>query len=255
MHIHAVQRGMDIACKMLKQLEESGVWEHVSHLSLGLVGEHWDDGGDFLKKQQPHRDIRVACEYPDEGLWEFPTLKAIQDYSIEHPGEQILYVHTKGTNTRGGQDVFQPVHQANWRRLNVHFLADRHEDCFDMLSEYVAVGTEFGYGVLPLHFRGNFWWARTEYLAKLYDLKCVEWCGDAKHHSETWVCSGSPFRCCALHHCDFDHQEKLYPLKNYQDCETEEWVRRNGKFINLRDSADDRGTGRQWEDDASQSPV
>jgi len=39
MHIHAVQRGMDIACKMLKQLEESGVWEHVSHLSLGLVGE------------------------------------------------------------------------------------------------------------------------------------------------------------------------------------------------------------------------
>ena len=84
----------------------------------------------------------------------------------------ILYLHTKGA----GKELNLAVE--HWVDLMMHFLVDRHCDCVQRLSrlnrdlgghhctQAVTCGVDLRTRPV-LHYSGNFWWARADFIARL----------------------------------------------------------------------------------------
>jgi hypothetical protein len=74
------------------------------------------------------------------------------------------YIHTKGATTA---NHFIPNPAYWWGQYIEHYTITKWKENVVKLDEgYDISGVEWRDGPLP-HFSGNFWWARSEYLAKL----------------------------------------------------------------------------------------
>lgn len=112
---------------------------------------------------------------PSEKEW--LSINRLRALSIERPGQQALYIHTKGVT----KDYHRcPVH--DWRRYMAYFTIERWRDCVAKLDEgYDAVGCNWD--PVGRFFSGTFFWASTDYLAKLRPIGGV-------HHPqapEAWI--------------------------------------------------------------------
>lgn len=140
---------------------------------VGLVGS--DSNRKKVRDFLP-RHMSVVAE-ADVG-YEQVTLRAlhvmVKDLAV---GTPVLYAHTKGT----GFSVGDPVAQV-WRHAMIHETVMTYPD----LSEYDVAGAHW-LDSPNLHFYGNFWWARSEYLAKLGPV------GDkSRYDAELWLGTGNP---------------------------------------------------------------
>jgi hypothetical protein len=99
-------------------------------------------------------EVRNSVKEVDETL----TLSYLYDFCAEYPKSKVLYFHDKGSYNYRGENVF-------FR----HFL-----DCYVLNPECIAA-LEEGFDVcglrispMPtLHYSGNYWWARCDYVNKL----------------------------------------------------------------------------------------
>ena len=109
-------------------------------------------------------------------FFEFPTLQALGEYCQHHPTHLALYMHSKGSTYR--------TQQSGWRDNLMRFTIHRHRKCTRHLvcDGYSACGPnldmrraprragELGWGSW-LHYSGNFWWARCDYIRQLPPLR------------------------------------------------------------------------------------
>jgi len=99
--------------------------------------------------------------------WEFPTLRLLQQWSIDNPNSAVFYHHGKGVTNP--EDEFRRHHRREMER----FLVWNWRECvYDLQRGYEAVGINLvdpiSRPVLPgRYFAGNFWWAQTNFVAKL----------------------------------------------------------------------------------------
>jgi hypothetical protein len=135
----------------------------------------------------------------DIHLFETPTINKLREFSIENPGNNLLYIHTKG--------VTQPIDRqgvTDWTQMMLHFLID--PKCIDLLNEYKTLGCNLR-GHPTTHYSGNFWWATTSYLSSL------PICNSGKFDSEFWVQPVDNSLC--LHESGIDHYYCDYPKERY----------------------------------------
>jgi hypothetical protein len=104
---------------------------------------------------------------------ELATTMQLQRYCRANRGAFVLYLHDKGTRRPAGEasqvDVF--LRQADWRRLQEYFLVEIFEDCVAALEAgYNTCGALLRRFPL-MHYSGNFYWARCDYVAGLPDVE------------------------------------------------------------------------------------
>jgi hypothetical protein len=148
----------------------------------------------------------IQCSSNPE-LFELPTLRLIQEVSLNSPNTKILYMHTKGISYVGilGYEVI-----LDWINYMLHFLCTKSEDCLKLLDTYDAAGCNFSEAPKP-HFSGNFWWANSSHLKKLDTGLLTD-----KMSAEWWLHSSSvkPVKA-ILWNSGKNHFYEVYPQKEY----------------------------------------
>lgn len=105
----------------------------------------------------------IIFHSPELNYFERPALIAVEKYAKLHEG-YVLYLHSKGVSSPADHN------KTKWRRLMMHELIERWEDCIPQLPYYDAIGVNWREMYPVSHFCGNFWYASTKYLRKLKDF-------------------------------------------------------------------------------------
>jgi hypothetical protein len=89
----------------------------------------------------------------------------------------VFYFHTKGVSK-----INQKENVWAWRKMLEYFLIEKHEECINILEKYDTIGgnlSDIGNNMHDgsllqiskethkMHYSGNFWWSKTEYLKNL----------------------------------------------------------------------------------------
>jgi len=201
-HIATVNHYQKIVDEIISGIFKSGLVNEIDHINIGIVG----NGSVIL----PENKINILYKNGDLSLFEFPTLNFLKQFAKDNEDYNILYLHTKGTNL----DT-PPIN--DWRKYMLYFLVDKYKECFDVLKEYDSCGVDLR-NKPTLHYSGNFWWSKSEYIKTLKEFKDMPIIIDDRHKSEFWICSGN-----GKHHslwdCGIDvYQRHLHEYKenNYR---------------------------------------
>lgn len=145
--------------------------------------------------------------------FELPTLERIIADVQDGAPCYVLYLHTKGvTHTAWNQSL------QDWLDYMLYFAIERAEDCIAALARHDTCGVELKADPY-LHYSGNFWWARSDWLRGLPHPLTVPSApfGD-RHKCEFWVAS-QPGRHLALHESGISVYERnlhRYPPTHYR---------------------------------------
>ncbi len=148
---------------------------------------------------------------------ELTTLSAYYEYCVANPTHIAAYTHDKGTRTGPERDINRFIRQWDWRRLHEYFLFEVPEGCFDAM---VLEGYDMC-GVLkrdyPLHYSGNFFWARCDYVATLQHPAYFTYPPhDPFFYPELWLGSGNgpptAYNCfnSGVNHYNHEYPRSLY---------------------------------------------
>lgn len=159
-------------------LNESGLMDELDDMFIGVVGSAENRAA--VKKVAPGFVVAEA----DTG-WEQVTLEHVHDYAKTNDA-YVYYAHTKGASSRDEL-------ARQWRISMTYDTVIRWRECVDALNNHQAVGAFWLKSNEPEHqqhgffFAGNFWWARSDYLANLPKLRY-----DSRYSAEGWIGLGNP---------------------------------------------------------------
>lgn len=101
--------------------------------------------------------------------WEQVTMQLMRDHAVG----DVLYAHTKSAAN------YSEMHD-KWRRSMTYFNVVCWRDCVRYLADHDTVGCHL---IDPGDFwGGNYWWARSEWLAELSPLQY-----DNRYQAEAWI--------------------------------------------------------------------
>lgn len=154
--------GTFILDMMISYLNERNFIDALEFLVINNIGEPLDED----KYAKIHKKIVVINYSEDASLFENATMKQVITFSKIHDDYNVLYMHTKGVSYKQDHYFYQGI--LSWINFMMYCLVDHSDKCVDLLSDYDTIGTNVReHDTNPLHYSGNFWWARTSYLRKL----------------------------------------------------------------------------------------
>ena len=172
----------------LKPAEEHMALLAASGLSpemyVGFVGHDIREAWSWFLSQCP--DVKLAAK-ADQGH-EAVTLHAMHEWCKDNPGRKTLYAHTKGAfHDERLNDAWR---LAMARKLVLHGRERLPElDTYDVVGMHWITPRQFSFNKVPNpFFAGNFWWARSEYVARLPEIDLA----GERHVAEGWLGQGNP---------------------------------------------------------------
>lgn len=159
-------------CILLNRIKQSSLSQCEIHI---LHSNDWDGVGDFAGLNVYFRNTGYDHKY-----FEFPALAQVR-LDCQKDNFYGLYLHTKGSSK---EDETQWQNAVAWIHYMMLGLLDHSEQCLDHLSSGAQlVGSQWYW-----HFKGNFYWFDSEYLAQLVDPMLMDL--DYRNNCEHW-CSYS----------------------------------------------------------------
>jgi hypothetical protein len=157
-------------------LADSGLLDALAFVRVGIVGA--PGNREAVRSALTFGEVVVEA---NEG-WEQVTLNMLRDWVVEHPvGSRIFYAHTKGAYTNDDW-------RRQWRRSMTYDTITNWETCVEQLEKVDAVGPFWMEKLRAqqknkgLFFGGNYWWAKSEYLAGLPSLGM-----ETRFEAEDWI--------------------------------------------------------------------
>ncbi len=204
LHVAGMNHYREIVAELSGMINGSGLYDAAELTAVtvgtcdlsGLFGERWQTrGGGPLER------------------FEFPTLRHLHAIAQTHPEDSFLYLHTKGAS--------QPARRASrdaWRRYMARCVITDWRQCVDLLGDHDTVGTEIRQPPkhANMHYAGNFWWARGDYLSRLpQPVPKFVWKGE-RYAAETWLLdSGINARWFSFHDFDFPFWNRVIGEERY----------------------------------------
>ena len=202
LHIATMNHWRQVVDELLTKLNASGLYDRTERMFVGVVGPeaelvHFDDP-----------KIEVVYRDADLNKAEFPTLDYLHRFCKETGDSLVYYLHSKGVSHESDRC-------RDWRQLMGYFNVVRYEECIRELANHDVCGVNW-YTEPTGFFSGNFWWARSEYVAKLvpvHDL--VDGKAIRRIACEQWIGSGPDVRAACLHKTELNHYHEAYPRSQY----------------------------------------
>ena len=102
----------------------------------------------------------------DLSLFENATMKQVIYFSKMNPDYNVMYLHTKGVSYSMDHPFYPGI--MSWIHYMLYCLVDHASNCTTLLQVHDTIGCNIKeHDENPLHYSGNFWWARSSYLRKL----------------------------------------------------------------------------------------
>jgi GR25 family glycosyltransferase involved in LPS biosynthesis len=205
--LHSFTRGHDttILAELLTSVETSGLLSRLDRLYIFNSGDEAVLPHGFDRHAGR---IRLIDYSRDASGGEAPTLDLLRIFAAFHDGARILYLHTKGASY-----ALPSRHVADWRRLMLHFLVERHAETLTALGAHDVVGCNL-LDRPQRHFSGNFWWANARYLKTLPPVPTID-----RHKAEWWVMGGDGVRAVSVHDSGVDHYREPYGRQAYASAD------------------------------------
>jgi len=169
---------------------------------------------DCLKKSGllERADMFVKNDLKDVGLYEFPTLQMLEQFCLYNQDYYVLYLHTKGVSRK------EPSIK-DWRECMLYWLVERWKECVEKLKDNDTVGICRVNSPFP-HYQGNFWWARSDYILNLGNIKDIKIPENKfniteRHQAEFWLLGAEGKHYSPYHHKINPYKENN-PRKNYE---------------------------------------
>lgn len=194
-HVATIGRWSSIYDEIMSSLEHSNILNYAS-LEISVIGHE-------LTKQVDPRHV-VTFHSSNIGLFEFPTLKRVWDYSLNNPTAKILYLHTKGA-TRPGAQV------DDWRHMMLHFNVTKWRESLHYLTDHDTVGCNLQPLNYTYHYSGNFWWANCSYLKQLPNPSNFS----RREDAEFWIGFHKNPKMKNLYSSNTNHYERRHPKELY----------------------------------------
>lgn len=133
--------------------------------------------------------IEVGYTNPDLENWETLTLQMLWEWCLAHPAGSVLYAHSKGVTAPDS------TNKPAWRHLMAHYVIKRWRHNLHRLAVADLTGVNWQHSPSHPHFSGNFWMARSDWIAHLPPpLKHLESGGPTiaghgwrRMHCEMWL--------------------------------------------------------------------
>lgn len=157
--------------------------------------------GEFNFNDSVFKDEKIEIIFYNKNIfiYEIETINKIKDFCDKLNNEAyILYIHTKGANNSGNNEVTK-----SWRKMMEYFLVNNYETCLNNLNFYDTLGNNLindsCYNLNDVkvndyhskHYSGNFWWSKKSYISKLKNLE-IDYSDNAKYtryRAENWILS------------------------------------------------------------------
>lgn len=195
-HICCINNYREIFREIMFYINNSGLYDKVREIRCCILGAL--DNSILIEDK-----LKIRASSCNLSLYETFTINTMYE-DCKHEDMNILYLHTKGV-TRGNS-----VYIAQWREYLCYFNIYRYITCLELLKHNDAVGVSLYEGP-ELHYSGNFWWSKSEYIRKL--KPCVQ-----KNHNspEFWLTEKriGLYRC--LWHSGVHHYDTFYPRELYK---------------------------------------
>lgn len=212
-HIATIGRWRDIVKEQIDTIVKSGLYDRCTQI---LYGCNCKDCPSYLKQFfKGYSKVKPLPGglIPDKKTYENGTINAMIDF-IQDKDCYVLYIHSKGVTGRHPS-------QEKWRDHMMYWNVKRHLMCTDLLSRgFDTVGVSaINTLVIPIHYAGNFWWTRSDYLKKKSHITDLSY-----RHSAEWfllkdynrgknVCiSNKAFMIPYIHHYEIDDDGKSYNM-------------------------------------------
>lgn len=152
----------------------------------------------------------------DLDLYEFPTLEMLREFCINNPGWHVMYLHSKGVTHNPALQCIK-----DWRNCMLYWMVEKWEECVNWLSlGHDCVGVQ--YMPVPMqHFQGNFWWAKSEFIARTNKVRetpilkseTVNW--GERHKCEMWLMNTKPVNHKEIYKFNLNPYKDNNPRSNY----------------------------------------
>lgn len=185
------------------RIQKSGLLDNADYFSVSI-------NGDLPLPLVILKDHNLIRNKNKES--EYETLLELYNFSQNNPDYYILYFNSLGVSwdTEENKDKLIPTpygdmrrkdigkNKTAWRKYLEYYNIDRWEDCIKELDQYDCVGTESApQGFVGsethnyLHFSGNFWWAKSNYI-KTLDPTFMLRSKFGRFSCELWLCTNKP---------------------------------------------------------------
>lgn len=174
--------------------EQMALWQQsglAAAAALNVVGVNGTEHeADRLRPYLP-----VNCQlfvHGNEARSELPTLHRMQAWLP--PGEEwaVCYWHAKGVThandalCRAWRQCMERATIVRWRRCERDL-----QQGYDSVGAHWLTREEYGSCVNTFFWGGNFWWAKSSFLANLPRLLANSTCRDHDYQAETWIGTGA----------------------------------------------------------------
>lgn len=190
---------------LINHLNSHNIFDIMEFVYINNIGEPLDEE----KYTNINKKIIVGNFSEDSTLFENATMKQIIAFSKIHHDYNILYLHTKGVSYKPDHYFFPGI--VSWINYMLFCLVENSDKCIKLLNNYDTVGVNIKeHDENPIHYSGNFWWAKSSYLKNLSPLSFKD-----KYDCEFLTLSKNPkyFNIFTLHHM----YQNIYPLASYKD--------------------------------------
>lgn len=182
-HICMINNYMEIITEQLQLLVSSGLYEKSSSIFVGCAGTTTD----LMKTGELFTDypkIKLMSLFPVKE-YEFSTLKIIKNEADTGEDFFAFYIHTKSVthpNIEGGK---------HWRDYMNYYIITQWKTAFDKLKfGFDTCGVKLLQKTFPMHYSGNFWWAKSTYVKRLPAIDSLN--KKDRFEAEMWLCKNKP---------------------------------------------------------------
>jgi len=165
----------------------SGLYDNIDSIYICYIGEGNIQINEKYKNLTNIKLIKVSEKLSD---YELPTLQFLYNFCIENDDYNILYIHTKNIGKKINECIEDQI------RYMLYFLVSKWTDCVNSLNNknYDSCGVDLRREP-TLHYSGNFWWAKSNYIKKLPQPiqfnnlnKYPNKLNSLRHNQEFWIC-------------------------------------------------------------------
>jgi hypothetical protein len=201
-HIAKIGNYAQICDEIFSTLKLSGILND-SKLYLSIVGVEPD--------LNYFNEYEIIYRNDDITVGEQPTLKIMYGDALKSNNDNFLYIHTKGVTTPNNPCI------DDWRNYMLYFNVIKYSDCVNVLKNYDTCGVDLR-STPVLHYSGNFWWAKSNYIKTLMNINDMKIVLTERHKAEFWICSSKEGKHFSLWDCGIDVYERhlyRYCKNNY----------------------------------------
>lgn len=157
---------------------------------LFVVGVNGDESDvQYVASLMPAGAVVIGNPPETWPAGEVQTMRMMRDYSLGNPGQNILYLHMKGLSHVPGS----PTHDFNrdWRHGMQNVVIKEWRHCNNLLDlGYESVGNWWNVAPNGSYWAGNFFWAKSEFLATLPPILTDGQNSGGRYEAEVWIGRG-----------------------------------------------------------------